>query len=278
MVEGMTARLAQAGAPHDTKVSFSAPLPLAVSDRHKVASLKAIPDLQQFLWDESELRSLKLCSRFYRCNKPLCPECSTRRATDARQRLAPTAHAHASVLFLRLSVVSCSDLESGWQSLEAVRREFVARRYLTSRCDGWYVQREITRTKWAWNVHLNFLIFDGDDTRLQALRRDAIPHWLKAAHKLGMTASGTGQHSEIWQNPRKAVAYAVKGIMHQKADRDPLRDGYSPGDLLALYHSGDADAADAWHELETFLKAGRRRWFDRGGDLRGKKSNFDLAA
>lgn len=260
MVDGVTL---QTDSPQASQVP--------VSDRGKDAppSLRGLP--QSFIYEETSLRGLRLCSRRVQCGKRLCPWCSTRLATEARRSLAPQAHAADSVLVLRLALATSTSLDAAWTMATETSRAFTSSRWLARRADGWLVQREVTLTaSRLWNVHTSFLVFDSDPARLRSLRDDAPARWVECATSLGYRAHPSGQSAEIWTNPRKAVAYTVKGLIHQKHDsaRRP-GDGLSPGDLLALFYAGDADAAERWHELETFVSSGRRRWVERGGSLRG---------
>ena len=178
------------------------------------------------------------------------------------------------VLVLRVSTTSSKDLKEAWKELQNTRKKFLSNGYLRSGAEAWWIQFELTRHDRGWNLHLNFLIFHEDISRLRSIQKTALPRWIHSAQRAGATAHPSAQHAELWRTPRKAVAYAVKGLMHQKKNSDRLpSDGHSPGDLLALHVAGDADAADLFKELDTFVSSGvRRRWFDAGGSLRGSSS------
>ena len=228
-------------------------------------------EIQNFIYDHSTLRGLKLCNRVMRCGKALCYWCSRRRATDARQLLAPLAHSAESVGVLRLSLPTSYDLESSWLAVNDTYQAFTSGRFLHSRVSAWWTQREVTVTTWgAWNLHVSILLFDSDPARLDKLIQEASTHWVAAARSAGYEAHRSAQSAELWSNPRKAIAYNVKGVMHQKQNR-ARGDGHSPGDLLALYMTGDADASEHWHELEDLVSSGRRVWHSKGGALRKAK-------
>jgi hypothetical protein len=266
--------------------TLDAPRLLAVSDRTNPVPRLPQHGLSSFISSVSELHGLKLCNKYQQCKKPLCPWCSTRRATEARRRLAPLARTSDSILVMRLSVPVGTSLPDLWYQMEDARLRFLDNGFLTSRSSAWWIQKDLTRTPAGfWNLHLNVLVFDAEPE----LRTTGPERWEWASG-----AAVTAQYAEHWTNPHKAIAYHVRGLMHQKKnhDRDP-GDGYSPGDLLALAAHGDADALSAWTELEHLISAAipkprhkpkgnpistRRRWYDSGGALRaGVSSRADVA-
>lgn len=262
-----------------TETPRRAPLEhVPVSDRYKVApSLKGMS--QQFIYDFSNLKGLRLCSRRTSCNKRICAWCSTHLASAARRELAPVARSAESVLVLRLALRTSTSLEDAFTAAVDVSKAFTSSRWLARRADGWLIQREVTLSANRWNVHTQVLVFASPE-RLETLANEAPSRWCEVAASKGHNAALTAQYAAIWSNPRKAVAYTAKGLMAQKRpeDRKP-GDGLSPGDILAAFHAGDADAAERWDELENFISTGRRRWVERGGMLRGAaREAFDATA
>lgn len=204
--------------------------------------------------------------------KSLCPYCSSRRKKASRAVLAPVARGANEVLFLRLSLPTNPSLKTAWEQMQTVKAKFVSSNWLTRNTDAWFIQYEVTKTVSGWNCHAQILLFDSDPARLRTLATAAPTRWLNSARDVGTPAHATAQYSAVWSRPLEAVRYVTKGLLAQKSDDNRLpSDGLTPGDILALFVAGDADAADDWYELEGLLSsARRRRWTERGGALRGQ--------
>jgi hypothetical protein len=259
-------------APHDINVSpLSTPLPVHTSDRSKVSlpSLRDAENLQPLIYEHSTLRGLRLCSRRMPCRKRLCPWCSTRKASEARAALRREAAQHATVVNLVLSVSSSPSLEHAWQALAAARQQFTRSRWLSTKSTSWFRQTEVTHTEQGWHLHDNWLIFGTPEQQCHMLEA-AIPRWISSASVVGERADPMGQHATRTAHKSDVIGYVVKGIMAQH-DSHTTAQGRTPGDLLALFHAGDADAADAWRELELAFLVRGHRWVASGGALRGHR-------
>ena len=233
-----------------------------------IPSLPSPGSIKPFLNEHSTLRGLKLCSRRQPCKSRLCPWCSTRKASQTRADLRREAVQHASVLNLTLSVSSSPSFSDAWVALAATRAEFTRSRWLATKSTSRFRQTEVTHTEQGWHLHDNWLLF-GDDQQLHSLLTTIIPRWLDSASRTGTTAHPLGQHATLTPHKSDALSYTSKGLLAQHASHTSAQ-GRTPGDLLALFHAGDADAAEAWHELESFFKIRGHRWVATGGNLRGK--------
>lgn len=257
-------------------VSFSDPLHVHSSDRGKsvtvIPSLRNVENLQPFIHEHSNLKGLQRCSRWQKCGKRLCRWCSVRTASEARAELRREAAKHASVVNLVLSVESSPTLAEAWRNLAEVRRQFTRSRWLASKSTSWFRQTEVTHTSQGWHLHDNWLIW-GTTEQQEVVLTSALPRWLDSAACAGIRADARGQHATRTRDAAQVIGYVVKGLMAQH-DTHTATQGRTPGDLLALFHAGDADAADAYAEVEAAFLARGRRWVERGGALRGQKATF----
>ncbi|GMA26790.1 hypothetical protein [Arenivirga flava] len=98
----------------------------------------------------------------------------------------------------------------------------------------------------GWHVHDHFVVMP--DAANHAFLEAAIRHWLAAAEHEGVGASQSGQDARSYRDARTAVAYASKGWFKPAKGASQ-----SPGDILAAFIAGEADAAERWRELEDLL-------------------------
>lgn len=267
----MTPGISLLDGPQNTFV-YSAPEPpqLDYQDRDKtyVPRLKGT-NTQPLLYEQSSLRGLALCTTRFRCKKRLCRWCSTATASEARAALRRESARYATLTTLTLSVASSPSLAEAWRALAECRQQFTRSRWLSTKSTSWFRQTEVTHTDAGWNLHDVWVIF-GTPQQQSELLTAALPRWVEAASRAGHRADPAGQHASKTPHMGQAIGYAVKGLMAQHTT-DTTAQGHTPGDLLALYNAGDADAAEAWAELETAFLVRGRRWVERGGELRGKK-------
>lgn len=264
---------------NDTPVSYGTQVPLIApepppvhyQDRAKVVipSLPLVNELQPFIYEHSELRGLRLCTRRQRCRKRICKRCSTEKATAARDDLRRHAAQHATVVNLTLSISSSTSLAEAWNNLATVRKTFTRSRWLAERSTSFYRQTEVTHTDAGWHLHDCWLIWGTPEQQNQILDL-AIPRWNDAAKRAGLRGDPIAQHANKEVKQNQVIGYVVKGLMNQH-ETTTARQGRTPGDLLALFHAGDADAAEAYTELERAFLVRGRRWVERGGNLRGQK-------
>ena len=253
-----------------TRVPFgTTAAPDLLTDRSKDVPLTLVRDraLQEFLWQQSQVRGLRLCSKQQPCHSAICPSCRGRRATKYRAGITPVADGYADVLEVVLSIRSQQNLADAWARMAEARIMFLENGWLTKKSDAWLRQTEVTHGPDGWHLHDNYLIFDHDPAVLEKLAALAVDRWIDCATRTGSVAGQDGQHARLHHGTRQRVLYVTKGLMTQKGD--PKTTGHTPADLLALYQAGDADAADRWDELEVFVIGARRYWRAKGGKFRG---------
>jgi hypothetical protein len=229
-------------------------LPALVRDEH----------LQQFLFENSSLDSLRFCGRVRHCDGNLCPWCSRRKATDTRMALDAYVVTKPLVLTLTTTVRSSPSLAAAWHDYAETVASFAKNSWLTKRTHGWVRETEVTWSEEAgWHVHGHWLLFlETEDIEDHArLGRETIGRWLEVAERAGTEASEQGQHYEVRLDVRRAVRYATKPTVASHT-----RGSYALGNLLAAAQRGDADAWEAWLELERFTRA-HRRWRSRSGSV-----------
>ncbi len=223
-----------AGTPHQTEV---------------VAVWTRPHDLHTLLYKNSNHHGLKHCSKLNRCQSILCPTCSTRRSSRARAAARGSAANHDSALYAVLSTEAHPDLSQAWTALSTVRRRFLALLHGYT----WTRHTEVTYSSSGWHLHDNLLVF-GERHQLDELKKEILPAWLDAAARTGIAAHPAAQYADIARSTEATIVYSCKGIM-----RPGTHGSTTPGDILQGYYRGDADAADQWEQLETFVSS-RRVW------------------
>jgi hypothetical protein len=221
-------------------------------------------DLQEFIWNYSTLRRLRLCSKRFPCRGRFCPWCSRRITRATREAIRPATRRYVATLDVTLTTRSTPDLASAWQRQEQVRKRFLSHRWLTSRCEGWMRETEIAHSEAGWHVHDHLLVFD-DPEALADLVPELIGRWRASASEAGVAVSRLGQFPKVRSDVWTRVLYATKGQF--AASRRPKR-SRNLDSILAGFRAGDADDADRWAEIETLFGGGRRRWRATGGSLR----------
>lgn len=233
--------------------------------------------LKQFLYSNTSIPALALCSYRYRCNRPLCPDCSARKARMLRSRLLDVIEPGQLALFVRLSVASAYDLDTAWSDLASTRSAFGRQCWLKKTSEGWARTTELTYRATGWNMHDNLLV-TGTRDQLENVRETIVSRWLGAAESMGVQAGVAAQYVEYAHSVPAVRHYIAKGLMSPAADASA---GRTPGDLLHAFHTGDADAGELWAELEGFGSNHPRGliWTNRGGSMREyTKRDMDLAA
>lgn len=220
-------------------------------------SLVVDRSLQEFLFENSSLDSLRLCGRFSPCGGNLCPWCARRKATDTRAALKAYASTRSLVVAMTTSVRSSRSLAATWRDYALTVAKFGANSWLSKRAHGWVRETEVT---WSpvdgWHVHAHWLLFleNGDRTAHAQLGADGVARWLASAHRAGTTASANGQHYSVRADVWPTVRYATKPTLESHTSGT-----YGLGNLLAAAQQGEVDAWEAWLELERFTRA-RKRW------------------
>lgn len=188
--------------------------------------------------------------RWQQCRRALCPVCSLASADDLRDEWEDRIMDDEPAVFARLSVESSHDLATGWRALQRTRQAFGKRAWLTTHSAAWMRTTEITLSRGLWNVHDNYIV-TGSPSDLETVKVELAPRWASAAASVGVKASPAAQYVDHAASAGACRHYVLKRLMARSTG---VR-GQSPGDLLSAWAQGDADAAEAWEELEAFYLA-----------------------
>lgn len=252
-----------------------ADIPLAYDKTLLPTPLHEVEGLHAFLREHTLIPALKKCSPWSApCYRLICPRCAHERSKALRAEWLDRIDPNAPALMVRLSVVSSSNLSQGYSDLVRTRRRFGKRSWLTSASDGWMRNTEVTFHKGLWHFHDHMVILAPRDA-LRVVQKEISTRWHDAARSAGVRASPR-QYVKPARSTEASKVYLLKGLMAPASDANA---GRTPGDLLRAWHMGDADAAEAWAQLEQFFLTHPRGVIlsQRGGDLRAK-ADYALTA
>lgn len=241
--------------------------PVHLNDRtNSVPRLIKSPRLQAFIFDNIANGKMRWCSSRTPCRRRGCPWCALSRvAAKTRRDTRDVVSSFDQVLDIVLSTSSVPTLAEAWVAQSSVRSKFMANAWLSDKCDGWLRETEITVSGQGWHVHDHLLVFleTNDPADLAELGARVVTRWLDSSRRAAVVAVSSGQHHKVHSGTHERLLYVTKGLMVQKHARQES-DGYSMGDVLAMFEAGDADAATWWAELNALFLA-RRRWRAKGG-------------
>ena len=146
---------------------------------------------------------------------------------------------------MTLTVASCEDVTVGFERLSTVRRRFERLLKSDARILGYVVAAELTWKPSAWHWHLHVAVLGND---LESLM-DLPELWVDTALQLGVRAS----IDAVVKDAEETLGYVVKGKLGFGSD--------SLRGLLERAAQGEADAVDAWMEMEAFVARGHRWLF-----------------
>jgi hypothetical protein len=243
-------------------------LTVHLNDRPKNV-LPLTAELQQFIFEYSEMKAMKHCSKHNPCMRRLCPWCARRVTDQTRRSVQPLALTYNEAIAWTSTTESFGSFEESWEAQRMVVARFLSNRWLTKRTSAWMRETEITHSGAGWHVHTHWLLFLETSRREEAARIliDVPIRWCDAARQEGVAASLRGQDVKVHSDVRDSVRYATKGIM-TASKRSGQR---TLAEILADYQKGDADAADHWVEFAKFFTQKKRRnWRATGGAFRGR--------
>ncbi|GHF22485.1 hypothetical protein GCM10011600_24480 [Pseudolysinimonas yzui] len=231
------------------------------------------------MFEHSTINAMKYCTWRFPCRRAICPFCASRKARRQFRELGELVDLDVPALMCRLSVQSSDDLDRAWTDLAAARNAFGVRTWLSSVSNRWWRNTELTLSvQGMWNFHDALIVF-GDDGALSVVEKSIASRWAEAADHGFLRVPGSKNekldHPVIGGRgvqdvsrvrlPEGARRYSTKGLMKS----GELGKGRTPGDVLWEFYHGDADAAEAWSELESFVDRHPRAliWSQRGKGL-----------
>ncbi len=232
--------------------------------------------LQGFIYDNSSIQSMKLCNPWNKCNRRLCPWCSSRVAAKTRLAIREPAQTFEQSLTATLTTESVTTLSEAWRRQQITRANFLRKSWLTSRCRGWFRQTEITidPVMGLWHCHDHIVIFHEAPEALAALQREVWRRWLDSASRAGVRAAPAAQYVTMQGSAWEPSLYASKSWMSEKDH--PTTPGWGPTELLARAVAGEVDALRWQEELESlFAPRLRHRMTATGGIFRGWKPRLE---
>jgi hypothetical protein len=229
-------------------------------------TLKRDKCLQNFIWDHSNSRSLKLCSDRYPCLRRDCPWCDSRLAANAREAVRPVSRQFSKCLTFTSTVRTDPSLVSAFDSHASTIRFFLDNGWLSKRTAAWFRESHVTYRDGGWHVHVHWVLFSDSDEDLATLCREIKSRWLTAAYRAGTTASPQGQHLDLRKDVTAAIRYATKGNFKCSGN------GQNIGEMWARFQAGEVEGEEQILEIELLLLKPRRRWQERGGRFRGSTS------
>lgn len=258
----------------------AAALPLDGSlDPENLSSDQIKRAVRAFITEFSTLEKLTSCGSRYlpdqgtwnACRRPLCWQCSHRRGALLAAELIKLSADYPTQITMTLSLATApsTSLRDAWDALDAVRGEFTAGRWLTSRITAYRWHTELTKGPTGWHPHVAFLLVSRNVVaayEFAALRDELLDRWAALATARDLRADADQQHAEkIRRTPGRAVSYLTKGPMRLHGESRT-----AGRILLDAAVEGDAEAAADWAEIEE-ASAGRR-WQSTGGEFRERRA------
>ena len=255
-------------------------LPVHLNDRPKsipfesrqASVLLLNSELQDFIFQHSEIDALKYCSERNQCRRRFCPWCARRISKNTRYRLQPLAKEFREGIEWTSTTVSMTKFSEAWEAQRLVVARFLSNGWLTKRTTAWMRETEVTHSLAGWHIHTHWLLFLESDLRAELVPLvKAVPgRWIDSAGREGVGADLRGQYISRCVDVRGQVNYATKGLL--TASR---RSGHQTlANILADYQRGDANAAELWLDFAFhFGKNTRRNWRATGGSFRGRRGS-----
>jgi hypothetical protein len=239
-------------------------------DINQLPPLQKDERLQNFIYNNSNSRSVRLCSQRSTCMRRYCPWCDSRLAANAREAVRSVSRQFSKCLTFTSTVRSDPSLVSAFDSHASTTRFFLENGWLTKRSSAWFRESHVTYRDGGWHVHVHWVVFCGADEDFATLRKEIKFRWLTAARRAGTTASPEGQHLALRDDVDTAVRYATKGSFRCSTHR--TAGTLTFGDIWARFQAGEVEGAELMAEVEALYLKPRRQWRRTGGRFRRNAS------